>query len=191
MTLKFATGVQKGRPLETANMPYRIVERNGEEVALFRNGAMARFYRDTTQLYPPLPKPLPPPPAAPPPPNIVSPVLSSYPWPADGRTPVTMATEEVPDEPPRGEAGQPELAIAPEFLTGYPRWTVAKYDPRQKRRWSNPVYAVQQDGRTVYNADRLEVGTGPREYLWLYQKLRELGRGRLQALLEARTIYFL
>ncbi len=183
MTLKFATGVQKGRPLETANMPYRIVERNGEEVALFRNGAMARFYRDTTQLYPPLPKPLPPPPAAPPP-NIVSPVLSSDPWPADGRTPVTMATEELPDERPRLEEG-------PEFLTGYPRRTIAKYDPGRKRHWSNPVYAVQEDGRIVYNADRLEVGTGTREYLWLYQKLRELGRGRLRALTEARTIYFL
>src|SRR6266404_8068065 len=151
MTLKFATGVQKGRPLETANMPYRIVERNGEEVALFRNGAMARFYRDTTQLYPPLPKPLPPPPAAPPPPNIVSPVLSSDPWPADGRTPVTMATEKVPDEPSCGEAGQPELAIAPEFLTRYPRWTIAKYGPGHHRHWSNPVYAVQEDGRIIYN----------------------------------------
>ncbi len=170
MTLKYATGVMKGRPLDSANMPYRIVERNGEEVALFNNGAMARFYRDP----------------------IVSPVLSSEPWPADGRTPVTMMAgngenDELPDEPPRFI----DRIEAPELLTRYPRWMIAKYRPGHKRRWSNPVYAVLEDGRVVYNADRLEVGRGLREFLWLYQKLREFGRGRFQAFMEARSIYFL
>ena len=44
--LKFATGVQKGRPLDSANVPYRIIERDGLPAALFNTGAMARFYRD-------------------------------------------------------------------------------------------------------------------------------------------------
>ena len=180
MTLKYATGVMKGRPLDSANMPYRIVERDGEEVALFNNGAMARFYRDPP--YPPLLT------TAESPPNIVSPILSSYPWPADGRTPVTMAMDSEHNE---SIEEAPRIEEAPEFLTRYPRWTIAKYGPGHKRRWSNPVYAVLEDGRVVYNADRLEVGRGLREFLWLYQKLCEFGRGRFQAFMEARGIYFL
>ena len=54
------------------------------------------------------------------------------------------------------------------------------------------VFAYKNTERSLLcNYDRATVGTGLREYLWLYQTLRSMGRGRWASMREAIQIYFL
>ena len=163
---KFAVGIQKGRPLDSAGMPYRIIKWKNEHVALFRNGTMARFYIDDT---------------------------------------IAANTPPIPSEPDMPELpgpSQPAVVVDPESFfkplkeTVYPvsRKSIGVFKNAAGVKSSNPcdpVYCVLENGRAQSNADRNTVGTGLREYLWLYDKLRELGHGRVAALLEAYEIYFL
>lgn len=164
--LKFATGVQKGKLLDSAGVPYRIIERAGEQVALFRNGAMARFYREETL-----------------PDNI-----------EDAINPVADA-EFVRNMPgPVPDAPAPQKVEGPILRSSRPRMTISAYrekDESRPRHLCEPVYCILEDGRSIYTVSRAETGTGLREYLWIYEKLREFRRRRFAALWEAWEIYFL
>jgi hypothetical protein len=58
-----------------------------------------------------------------------------------------------------------------------------------------PVFGVfgykSTERNLLANYDRATVGSGLREYLWLYQTLRSMGRGWMAALREAIQVYFL
>lgn len=181
-SFKFASGPFKGRPLDAVGMPYRIIDRDGKAVAIFRNGSIATFYKDE----PVLPK-----------------VEAPEPWPPPPGTP--FVCENCRKEKtnwfapcphaPGGELPPDPLANCELWLKSpAPRYTVGalrRHDGSRPQHPDEPVYVVLELGRPLYNFDRATVGTGLREYLWLYNKLRALGRGRFKATREARQIYFL
>jgi hypothetical protein len=172
--LKFAAGVRKGLPLDSVGIPYRIIKRQGENVALFDNGSMARFYRE--------------------------PVLSTDPDPPASLTepdPLCELCGEPEDSwgaaiAARHEDG--EIQTAPETVELPARRTIGALRHARNQKSNHPcepVYCILENGLPVNNVNRQEVGTGLREYLWLYDKLRAFGRGRIAALLEAYAIYSL
>jgi hypothetical protein len=55
----------------------------------------------------------------------------------------------------------------------------------------DPVYCILVDGLVQHTFDRQTVGTGLREFLFLYEKARGFGRGRLAALSQALDKFFL
>lgn len=184
-SLKYATGVLKGRPLDSAGMPYRIIERDGIEVALFQNGAMARFYRDPIEDQ-----------------KMIL-VAGASSLEREAAASVALDTGDYgtrracnnPDcsqdyghGDPCDKPQRPVEAVP--VKTVHPRMTIGKYI-MHGHCVCDPAYCVLENGTPVYNAAREVVGQGLREYLWLYAKLREFGRGCFQAAWEARSIYFL
>lgn len=176
---KFATGVLKGRALNSVGLPYRIIRRDDENVALFSNGNMARFYCDEPGLQPEIDVAVPP-------------------YVAGNGREVSL-----PGEPQKNfnqlltEQNSPELAAA--VLAADPpvpeiRRTIAVYKTRDGLRAQHlcePVYCVLENFHVISNVDRQTVGTGLREYLWLYKQLRDMGRSRLVAAYEAFDLYAL
>jgi hypothetical protein len=178
--LKYATGVMKGQPLDRSGLRYRIISYKGEEVALFDNGAMARFYRDT---------------------NPVSDGQLHY---LDEAALRSKQAEE------RGAALSPETlsaalanfkpqdfvemaALETPFILNVPRpkiLGVFKTAEGLRPTGTHAVYCILEGGKQI-NIDRATVGTGLREFLWLYETLRGFGYGRFHALVEARGFYFL
>lgn len=144
--LRFTKGDLKGRPLETAGVPYRITKYKGQDVALFNNGQMAYFERVEIP-DPPLPK-----------------IQKPFPI-------ATPASRELIRRMPQ-------------------RMTIAAYrtEGNFRPRWG-PVYGVYDNGELLYNVSRAEVGADLREFLWLFEKLREFGRGFFAALREAWILY--
>jgi hypothetical protein len=211
--LKFATGMKKGTPLDEAGQDYRIVLHKGEQIALFTNGAMARFYRE----------PDPPEPARYFDGNsqqeFVEVKKEKCGQPAGSLIPrLGMSLACVLEKGHEGDCqpggncvkhGEyvgrqcpewPDCAymtkdmVVAKLRSPYPRYTISAFryaDGSRPFHPSEPVYCVLEDGDPIGNVDRATVGTGLREYLWLYDKLRELGRSRWAALGEARKIYFL
>ncbi len=177
-TNRFATGVLKGRPLESTGLPYKIISYHGEEVAQFQNGALARFYAD--------PDPVPIPPA-----KKKKTQPAKFSWPPEQKE----WRESI--APPVHRHHFLEL-LNRKFFAGYLRHaqatTISAFRTAEGRRpthYCEPAYAITGPGGVIHTVDRMETGTGVREYLWLYDKLRELGRGRLAAIWEAKAIYFL
>jgi hypothetical protein len=165
-TLRFANGMMKGRPLEDAGLPFKIVKMGDEEVAQFRNGARARFTRDPDEE------------------KVVS-VLREPPPPPDPEQVAVLAPENY--QPPKG--------LGPDFIMRHrQRRTLGVYHDKNHNRsriGSDPVYCVLDNGRIEYNVSRDAVGTGLREFLWLYQTYRELHYGRFHAFWEAYHLYML
>jgi hypothetical protein len=174
--LKFKTGVCKGQPLDSVGVPYRIIRRNGEDVAYFNNGNMARFYRDTAE-----PVPVNPPTCAKCGKLFLECVCAKdakghAPWPHG-----PIALDEI------------EFTLTPPGHIPVFRKTIGVYKTRDGHRPQHPcepLYCVLEGSKQLYNVGRDTVGRGLREYLWLYDILRSFGRGRFAALLEAEEIYF-
>lgn len=192
--LKFATGMLKGRPLNSTGMNYRIIRRNDESVALFANGSMARFYRDPQ---PPVielePNPLL---------NVQTVVDEHGPREAtsEEREQCNADFKELltkgnsPSVANALEANSFFAEVAAQLKSPYPRRTICGYrhaDGSKPVHQCEPIYCVLEDGSPLFNVDVRLVGAGLREYLWLYETLREHGRGRLAAAREAWRLYFL
>lgn len=182
--LKFAVGIRKGTPLDAVGMSYKIILHGSEYVAKFANGAQAKFYKEAT-------------PAVPAPPVVER---------EEPDLPASWGSMEARVQPL--ERVQPTLAPVPHtFLdrlhdkfylkqrnrTRYAQNICAfrSVDGSRPKYPLEPVYCIMSNGVVQYTFNRTAVGDGLREYIWLYERLRELRRGVLAAVVEARAIYFL
>ena len=194
-SLKYAMGVRKGTRLDDAGMDYRIIQYQGREVAMFKNGMMAPFYRDTQKQLSQQEK------AA-----VEEAAGMNLDW----------RLIEGPSSRPDGGAVTKRLLMA-EAKTrecfpsdAFPRMHAAlkaatdsksKIQLKKYKRvfskesdqfgYAFPVYCWRQGGVSLKDFTRGEVGKGLREYLWLYEKFREQGRNWFSAAYHAADLYFL
>lgn len=210
--LKFAQGVRKGKPLDDAG-DYKIVTYQGEQVAQFKNGAMARFVRETME-------------------ERIGSVIDKChtEWVANGTVKEKPAAA-LPVRPDIEEwnrkttkelndlaeeirtAKYPGIPTMITFGEGHLVTTeVTKPEQEIHEKLSGPydfkIRAFRKSGRrlterdapiyqlvTEYNGGlvvvrRHEVGTGLREILWLYDHFRILGKlGRIHAFWKAVDLY--
>jgi len=175
-TLRFSVGVMKGCPLESAGA-YTIVKLNGEDVAQFTNGSLAKFYVDENESKPQS--------------------IKTETGPSAIETSAEQVLPSVTLKLDPGATGfvpLPQKKLARQLVTVRPRRSIGVYTDENRRRTTNPcesVYCILEEGRELFSYDRQTVGNGLREYLWLYEQLRKLGRNWFAALFEARILYYL
>jgi hypothetical protein len=162
--LRFATGILKGRPLESAGV-YRIVMFQGKEVAQFNDGSKAFFYRDAPEAT-----------------GSSGAMLDDLVCTEDGAGEWGPSYLKAIDAGPQMEICEPK----PKRIAVY-----KTKDGERPKHPCDPIYCVLDGGHVAENFDRQVVGFGVREYLWLYERFRSFGRGWFAAAWEALGIYFL
>jgi hypothetical protein len=210
---KFAKGPMKGHLLDEVGLAWELATRDGRPVALFSDGRTAEYYIETfgDRGYV----------GFTPPPGLNPDFMEPFvPAPGLGPDFIDQSAKIEVDPPIKAKRRRRSAAHDPISLDGIvvplgsrgsstPIYTpprilkeksymphrpfIAKYkmgDGRDPQGLCNPVYAVHTD-EPICNYDRQVVGTGLREYLWLHETLREMGRGRWAAMIEAWQIYFL
>lgn len=216
---RFSIGEMKDLPLDRKGLQWEIATVSGRQVALFSDGTIADFYVEVPEYIKVLEEGLDETLAKESTPNLVAtachpalpitygktrpavPDLANEP-PCQFRISdhKLASGRKLPEEKPRRRkngaigVGFFDRALKKRiFDSGYAT-ILARYKTVEGLNPDHPdesVYAVITDGRPIYNSSRQTVGTGLREYLWLYETLRGFGRGRAAATCEAWQIYFL
>lgn len=160
--LKFAVGVRKGTPLDAVGIPYSIINFRGIPVAQFQNGAMARF--------------------------VVEQGVDCLAQ--DGLSMFESEAEAAAALDPESAESFEKIEVAPEVRSIAPRYMVAGLFKAHPRGMMVKMgYAILENGRSIETHDLLTVGSGLREYLWIYEQLRKYNRTVASAFWEAWKIF--
>jgi hypothetical protein len=196
---RFAAGDMKGRPLDDIDPTWELSFLSGKPVALFSNGRTEEFVIDTCDASTGH--------------GQECDRKSGHDGPHGPGSYDTSVSTAMTADPVHGAVMalvDPVIPVAsgkrraPSYRNRKPDWPQLVDQPRgineivryKLEDGSNPmircqpVYGVSDLGGAPTNYSREVVGTGLREFLWIYDKLRAFGRGPIHALLEARQIFY-
>lgn len=162
--LKFASGPLKGKPIDAVGMAYRIT---GEDSVIFRNGSTAKFYVEE------VPKP------------EDDAALYRH---VDAKEVVEVVYEDedsLPGPPVQATAIYEKKLVS----RGLQINAFREGHGRRPLNACQPAYQILYNGETSITVTRQQVGTGLREFLFLYETFRS-GYGRYKSFCEAWETYF-